>query len=417
MARKIKVKSRGRWGDGGIRQLGPNKWEVRASAGYNAEGQRIRPSRTVIGTRDDAKAVLQQLQRDLRDDNYVEPHNMTLKEWLDIWLDECVKPPSKAQRTYERYQEVVKHIISELGEKVLLQKLRASQARRYFDSCDERLDRSTVALHYTVLNGALNVAVEDGILRANPLQSLRRRPKRKDYSTDLEAQNEVVENCWEAWEAKKFLDTAARFGPQWAAFFRLALDTGMRKSELCGLQWRDIDWKNGTVAVRQQLVRSGKGEDPAFRVTKGRQARLLHLAPLTLEALRVHRKHQAELKLAAGPHYRDWGMVFAKEPEPKVRNVGYPLQANNLGERVFATIVKAAGVKRIKFHGLRHTCATLLLTIRVPPNYVAKRLGHKDELTTIRIYGHALPTGDKDFAQELETIIGMADIPKPQQQL
>ncbi|MGE5573003.1 MAG: tyrosine-type recombinase/integrase [Bacteroidota bacterium] len=407
-----KRKTRARWGDGNIRQLGPNRFEVRASAGFDSEGHRVRPSRTVTGSRSDALAVLKRLQGELRDETYVEQHQMSVAKWLREWLDDYIKPPAKAPRTYERYKGVVEqHLIPALG-KVPLQKLRGSQIRRHFDDCEGKLDRSTLALHCTVLNSALNAAIEDGLLRSNPVSTLKRRPKRKTYEEDLEAQEEIVENCWEAEEARRFLEVARAAGPQWAAFFALALDTGMRKSELCGLEWRDIDWNDGAVTVRQQLARTPKGEEPRFSVTKGRQARRIYVAPQTLRLLREHRKRQAEVKLASGGKYKDFGLVFAKEPGPRVRRPGYPLQANNLGERIFADLVEMAKVRKIKFHGLRHTCATLLLNNRVPVHYVSRRLGHKDELTTMRIYAHSLPSADKEFAAELAQIIGLGELEK-----
>ncbi len=406
MARR---KTRARWGDGCIVQVGPDKFLIRVSAGFDSEGHRIRPTRKVTGTREDARTVLKQLQRELSDETYVEPSEVSVGRWLREWLEDCVKPPMKSPRTYERYRSIVEaHLIPALG-KVPLQKLRGSQIRRYFDDCENKLDRSTLALHCTVLNGALDVAVEDGLLRSNPLASLKRKPKRKTYQDDLEAQEEIIENCWEAEDARKFLETAQAAGPQWAAFFALALDTGMRKSELCGLMWRDVDWSEGTVTVRQQLARSPRGEPPAFAVTKGRQARRIYIAPETLRLLREHRKRQAEVRLASGGKYRDFGLVFAKEPGARVWRPGYPLQANNLGERIFANLIEMAKVKRIKFHGLRHTCATLLLNNRVPVHYVSRRLGHKDELTTLRIYAHVLVSADKQFVGELAQLIGLGN--------
>jgi hypothetical protein len=121
-----------------------------------------------------------------------------------------------------------------------------------------------------------------------------------------------------------------------------------------------------------------------------RLLRLIELSAETVELLRVHRQAQNELRMRNRQQYHDHGLVFAKgwaDLTNRRQALGQPLQANNLGH---AQIVKASGVKRIKFHGLRHTCATWLPAANVPVHVVSKRLGHKSVKTTLEIYAHAL---------------------------
>lgn len=106
--------------------------------------------------------------------------------------------------------------------------------------------------------------------------------------------------------------------------------------------------------------------------------------------------------------YHDFGLVFAKEREDvrtRSETLGQPLQLNNLGQRQYAKLIAEAGVRRIKFHGLRHTCATLLLQAGQPVHVVAQRLGHSKVEMTLNIYAHVLPDMQQDAAAKLGSLL------------
>jgi integrase len=127
-----------------------------------------------------------------------------------------------------------------------------------------------------------------------------------------------------------------------------------------------------------------------------------------VELLRVHKRAQAEMKMANRPTYHDFGLVFAKEWSDIRQSgdrLGQPLQANNLGQREYAKLMKAAGVRRIKFHGLRHTCATLLLQANTPVHVVSQRLGHAKVEMTLNIYAHVLPDMQRDAAATMGALL------------
>jgi len=147
---------------------------------------------------------------------------------------------------------------------------------------------------------------------------------------------------------------------------------------------------------------------PVFGPIKNDMPRTVDLAGETVALLRAHKSHQAELKMANRPIYQDHGLVFAKEwGELYGRKdlLGLPLQANHLGERQFARLIAAAGVRRITIHGLRHTSATLLLKAGVAAHVVQQRLGHKRIEMTLGIYAHALPSMQRDAARRLGALL------------
>ena len=186
----------------------------------------------------------------------------------------------------------------------------------------------------------------------------------------------------------------------------------MRKSELGGLKWTDIDLPRGTVSLQRQIVRLSKRARAAlattdtwvFRPLKGKKPHALQITAATIALLRRHKAHQAELKLQSGGSYHDHGLVFAKEwgdGRRKRETLGDPLGLNNIGQREFARLIKAADVRTIKFHGMRHTNATLMLQEGTNPKVVQQRLGHKKITTTLDIYAHVLPAMDQEAADTL----------------
>ena len=211
-------------------------------------------------------------------------------------------------------------------------------------------------------------------------------------------------------EARDFLAAAKADAPQPAAFYAVALDSGMRKAELCGLLWDHFDLDSGKVQVVQQLLSPMVMEDgtPAFGPTKTGRVRTITLAAETVALLRRHRKHQRELLMANRATYHDLGLVFAKEWSDFRRRgnrLGEPLPMNNLGQREYARLIKAAGVKPIKFHGMRHTCATLLLQAGEPFHVVSERLGHAKVSMTMEVYAHVLPDMQQRAAARLGELL------------
>ncbi len=387
---------------GSLKRRYKGTWSIILDLGYQTDpdtGLRKRRQKwiTVRGTKRDAERRLAELVNDTNKGTFVEPSKVTVGEWLDTWLEKAIKPPRRTLRAYETYRSVInRHLKPTLGA-IRLQDLRAIDVERYH--ADLGLAPATGEKHHAILNSAIKAAIRADLLQRNVATLAANKPRAPEGHED------VLANVWEAHEARRFLETAKAAGAQPAAFYSLALDTGARKSELCGLKWSDLNVE-GRLTVQRQLVKPRP--TPIFGPVKNKTPRVLELAPETLDLLRKHKAHQAEIKLRNRQHYHDHGLMFAKEWGGLKRRhdvLGHPLQVNNLGQREYAKLIAASGVRRIKFHGMRHTCATLLLQAGVPAHVVQQRLGHKRIEMTLSIYAHALPSMQQDAAVRLGAIL------------
>lgn len=388
---------------GTIRKRYSGSWSLILDLGYVTDmqtGLRKRRQKwvTVRGTKKDAEAQLNELVRAANRGEFVERSKFTTGEWLREWLDKAIRPPAKRASTYRVYSHVIEdRLIPAIGS-IRLQELKAADLKRYYT--ETRLSSSTLAQHHAIVHGALKAAVLEGLVTRNVASLVIGKPQiRRDHDS-------VGKNCWEPEEARAFLVAARAAGPQPGALYALALDSGARKNELCGLQWSDVDLETGTVTFVRQLTRTGR--KPEFGPVKNGIPRTIDLAAETVELLKSHKRAQAELKMRNRTAYHDLGMVFSKEwgdLHGREDSLGLPLQSNNLGQREFARILKAANVRPITIHGLRHTSATLLLKAGVPAHVVQQRLGHKRVEITLGIYAHVLPSMQHDAARRLGALL------------
>ena len=387
---------------GSIKRRYKGSWSLILDAGVvtdPATGLSKRKQRwiTFRGTKKQAEDKLAELVRSANRGELPEPTKATFGEWLDEWLDKSVKP-RKAAGTYTIYSRIVAlHVKPSLGG-LRLQALGPLDIERYYAGLG--LAPATAQLHHAVIHNALAAALRANLVSRNVANLVSGKPRARESHQD------VLDHCWRAEEARRFLQAASEAGPQWAAFFALALDSGMRKGELCGLQWGDVDIERRQITIQRQLLKPGN--PPTFGPMKNKAPRVIEVSGETADLLRRHKARQAEIKLANRKTYHDNALVFAKDWDDCTKQhdvLGDALQANNLGQRIYQKIIKAAGVRAIKLHGLRHTSATLLLQAGVPAHVVQRRLGHKRIEMTLGIYGHVLPAMQQDAAAKLAALL------------
>jgi integrase len=199
-------------------------------------------------------------------------------------------------------------------------------------------------------------------------------------------------------QAPCFLEAAR--GDLYYVFFALALDTGARPSELLGLQWKDVDLDQGRIKIQRSLEYPDYSTEFQFVEPKtSRSRRSIAISQKNIALLREHRKKQSVRRLKIGPRWHDYDLVFPTRE-------GKPIQAHNILRRHLRPILKEAKLPlALNLYGLRHTCATLLLSAGVNPKIVSERLGHASIVLTLDTYSHVLPNMQQSAADELEKIL------------
>jgi integrase len=337
-----------------------------------------------------AQAELAKLIADLASGRYVEPSKLSLADFLLKWLE--VVHSAVSAKTFERYRGiVVGHLIPHLGAYPLarLQPLhiqayysRALQGGR-LDGRAGGLAPQTVLHHHRVLKEALGQAVRWGLLARNPADAVDPpRVARKEMRTLTPEQIARL--------------LAAAQGSRLYIPILLAVATGMRRGEILALRWEDVDLGAGTVSVRRTLEQV-RGRIAFKEPKSARSRRVIPLPAFAVAALRRHKAEQARLRLRLGPAYDDQGLVCTTE-------TGRPL-AHNFG-RDYLALLERAGVPRVRFHDLRHSHATLLLSQNVHPKVVSERLGHAAVGVTLDIYSHVVPALQQEAADKLEALLG-----------
>ncbi len=305
---------------------------------------------------------------------------MTLGEYLDRWLKDVLD--TVRQSTYQGYEYAIRpHIKPALG-RIKLKDLSPAHARWFYrDRLDSGLAPATVHKLHVVLHKALKAAVADGLVPRNVTAELKLPRITREEIDPLDAKG-----------ARRLLEAAR--GDRLEALYVLALNTGMRQGELLALKWEDIDLERSLVRVRRTLTHSDKGFVLGEPKTK-KSRRTIRLTAGSVQALRDHPTRQLEEMERVGSIYEPGGLMFATE-------AGTIINPSNLRNRSFKRLLKCAGLRPIRFHDLRHTCATLLLSKDVNPKIVSEMLGHSSVSITLDIYSHLLPDMQEKAAQALE---------------
>ncbi len=173
----------------------------------------------------------------------------------------------------------------------------------------------------------------------------------------------------------------------------------LRRDELLGLRWLDIDLDRGSLRAVRSLQRVS-GRTAVVEPKTARSRRVVGFAPFVGEVLRAHRARQAEERLASVEEWDDPELVFTTES-------GKPLDGMNLTHR-FQLLLKRAGVRRRRFHDLRHSCATVLLAQGVPARVVMEMLGHSQISVTMNTYTHVLPALQQEAAERMGAFVQAA---------
>ncbi|WP_258359423.1 site-specific integrase [Moorella sulfitireducens (nom. illeg.)] len=181
------------------------------------------------------------------------------------------------------------------------------------------------------------------------------------------------------------------------ALLHVAVKTGLRRGELLALRWPNIDFKSGTLSIKQSLAYTPE-QGIFFKNTKNNSSRrIIDISREVIEVLKQHKKKQAEAKLLLGQHYKNQGLVFCQQNSK-------PLHPDTISSW-FPNFLEEIGLPRLNFHCLRHTHASLLLKAGVDIKIISKRLGHSSISITYDIYSHLMPGMEREVIEKFEALL------------
>jgi integrase len=368
---------RGR-GEGSVYQRQDGRWSASL---YLENGKR----KTVYGrTRKEAYEKLQKTLLEQRQGLLATGPKQTVKQYMEYWL-EHVHKQSLRLNSYVKVRELLDlHILPALGY-LQVQKLTIQHVQAFYSMLQGKLSASRVRFIHSTLHSALDDAVRTGLVAKNVCDSvtLPRLVKREMQALTPE-------------QARRVVDAAK--GSRMEALLLLALTTGMRRGELLGLKWEDLTLEehNGSLQVIRSMTRvAGYGvvtTEPKTASSK----RKIALSPLVIGVLKEHRVRQLERRMRAGAKWTDHDLVFCNI----YGNFLQPARLYILFNRVLAD----AGVPRIRFHDLRHSAATILLSMGVNIKVVQEILGHSRISMTLDIYSHVLPGMQEEAIQKISSL-------------
>ena len=382
-----------KYGDGSIFLRKDGRWEGRVVVGYGDNGYPKTKSVTAK-TKGECKEKLQALKEQCgRTTDRLKP-DMPFGDWLDFWYQNFSKPKIRLTTQLSYEGRIYTHIIPEIG-KIPLNKLSQNDLqqfyarlkkggrKRFVEQYGEGLSDRMVRSCHTTCRTALEKAVIEGLITTNPAIGCKLPPK-KAKEMQVLTQAEIL----------RFLTQAKEEG--YYEMFLLELTTGMRRGEIIGLKWRDLNLQTGELRITRQVVKTGKSTEISAPKTKSSVRTIL--LPSDMVALLAELKKQTK---------GEW--IFpspVKEGEPRNPTAVY---------HRFQLILERSHCKKVRFHDLRHTFATMALENGMDIKTLSAMIGHISSETTLNIYSHISDTMQQQAAVRIDREIGgtNAEMPEP----
>ena len=373
-------------GEGSVYRRADGRWTA-AHYVLLPNGGRVR--RAVYGkTRKEAADKLADLIAKTSAGVPLATRSWTVAGYAAHWLEDVVRPRLKPA-SFMSYRETLRlHILPTLG-RLKVQALRPDQVRALLaHKTTAGLSPRSVQIVHGTLRTMLGEAVREEIIVRNAAALVRPPSISREEVTP-----------WSPEDASQFLTASVTH--RLYALFAVGVAIGLRRGELLALRWADVDLDERVVRVRQTVQRL-PDVGLIFGTPKtGKSRRTVPLPARSIKVLRSHRARQAAEALALGPAWTDSGLVFTS-------TVGTVIEPRNLS-RLFDQLILAADVRRIRFHDLRHTCASLLLAQGVPPRVVMDVLGHSQLAITMDLYSHVMPTALREAADAIDRALGQGE--------
>jgi len=377
---------------GHIRERSPGHWAIVLDAPDPVTGRRKRRWHSFRGTKRQAQSECARLITELKDGTSIEPHKTTVAAFFDRWLEHMES--QVAPRTHERYAEIARKNIAPFIGSVLLTKLQPATiseayARALAEGRRNReggLSPRTVGHMHRVLRQCLKQAVTWNLLNRNPADSVKPPKVERKKMRTLNADGAVA--------LLEAVRPTRMFIP-----VLLALTCGMRRGEIVALRWRSVDLSNAQLSVVGSTEQTRKAVRE--KETKSGKDRTIALTGLAVEELHEHKIRQAEELLKLGIRQSDATYVVAQAD-------GSLLKPNSLTHEFARFMKDNSMLPRVRFHELRHSHATHMLSSGVHPKVAQERLGHSSIAITLDLYSHVIPGMQEDAVARVDDALRAA---------
>ena len=368
---------------GSITQRG-DKYRVCFDYGIDRGGNRVRKYRT-FDTKRDATRAFNEHKVKMDKGTQIMPSEYTFAQWLDYWYKDIILPQIEETTAYGYRGMIENYLKPQLGE-IRLQKLTARDIQQYYTwLMDEKeLSPNTVIKHHNLLTNTLNAAERQEYITKNPMRAVSPPKKRQREAKFYTPEQLGI-----------LLDKAVGTRLELPVFICAYL--GLRRGELCGLRWSDVDLEHKTITIENTRTQAGKKEIEKGTKTAS-STRTLYLPDTLCDMLKAAKEHQQACRAEYKNAYDDNDYVVVMED-------GRPFRPNYLSE-LFGKFLADNDLPKIVLHELRHTFASLSNQAGIPAYNIGKALGHSTPATTQKIYTHLL---DQTHTQAVEGVAAIAD--------
>ena len=362
------------------------KYKITVAIGYNGN-KRINHYETFYGGKKEAILRENEIKSQLKNNSFVNKSKITMKELLEEWLEysrDIWSPKTYIANTH--WCEIINKSIGHIK----LQDINVKILEDFYKELRENTTYSdkTIQHFYTIITTSLKRAIIWGYIVNNPNSFIEKPKVRK---------KEI--QCYSPEEVEKLLECIKNESLKYQAMIYLAIDSGARRGEIVGLTWNDVDLKKQTLNINKS-VQYTKELGIFEKTTKTQTSdRIIYLSNKTIEILKAYQKEQLENKLKLGSKWENSKRIFTTI-------VGGDMHPDTPSQ-ILEKIIKKYNLKRISFHGLRHTSISLQISSGIQAQIISKRAGHSSISTTHSIYSHFFDNEFKEVASAMNNILSV----------
>ena len=390
---------------GSIEKRGKNSYRLTVSEGFDLNGKPMIHRKTVHGTKKDAEVELAKFVTEVQNGLVIDGKSLKFSEFTEIWKRDYGSK-ELAPSTYKRYCRMLETRLLPYFGHFYINKIKPTDIMKFYDLLEKDtqlvrkkgnngsktkkpLSGKTILEHHRLLRAMLHKAVYWQLIVANPAERVQppkaRKPKRKSY--DDEQTKILLEN----------LELLSSEDTKYKVAIILTVFTGVRLGELMGLEWQDVDFKNGIISInRSSQYLSDMGVFTKVPKTES-SIREIAIPEFIISLLEEYKLWYEEQKSIYGELWTNSDRLF-------VQSDGKPMHPSTIS-KWFVKYVGQIGLPVIHFHGLRHTNASLLVAQNIDIAVISARLGHAQISTTLDFYVHPLLSHNRKAGYALENLL------------